>query len=68
MITIEEIKAQELDTQKYIAERCQEISEAVGQGLAVNALSDRVFFYPIKNFFRNFFSQKTKQQKAKFIN
>jgi len=42
MITIEEIKAQELDTQKFITEQCRKISETVGDGLAINALSGGV--------------------------
>jgi len=42
MITIEEIKAQELNPQQFIADRCKEISEAVGEGLAINALSGGV--------------------------
>lgn len=39
---IEEIKADELDTRKFIAEKSKEISDLVGKGLAINALSGGV--------------------------
>ncbi|MDD4980371.1 MAG: ExsB family transcriptional regulator [Candidatus Omnitrophica bacterium] len=39
---IKEIKAQGMDTKKFIAEKVREISAAVGEGLAINALSGGV--------------------------
>lgn len=42
MVGIKEIKASELNPQKFIEEKAQEISDAVGNGLAINALSGGV--------------------------
>ncbi|NIO19498.1 MAG: ExsB family transcriptional regulator, partial [Candidatus Aenigmarchaeota archaeon] len=39
---IKEIKLEELDTERFIAEKVQEISSIVGDGLAINALSGGV--------------------------
>jgi len=39
---IKEIKAQDLNTDKFIAEKVKEISDAVGSGTAINALSGGV--------------------------
>ncbi len=39
---IEEIKAQELDTERFIGEKVDEIRQAVGDGEAINALSGGV--------------------------
>ena len=39
---IEEIKAQDLNTDKFIADRVKDISDAVGNGTAINALSGGV--------------------------
>jgi len=39
---IKEIKLKELDTEKFIEEKIQEISSMVGEGLAINALSGGV--------------------------
>lgn len=41
-MVIQEIKASTIDTKKFISEKTKEISEAVGNGLAVNALSGGV--------------------------
>jgi len=42
MGSINEIKASELNTDAFINEKAQEISDAVGEGLAINALSGGV--------------------------
>ena len=42
MIKIEEIKAEGMDTKKFIEEKTKEISKLVGDGLAINALSGGV--------------------------
>lgn len=39
---VEEIKASELDSQKFISEKTEEIKDVVGDGLAINALSGGV--------------------------
>jgi len=39
---IEEIKLEELDSEKFITEKVEEISSVVGEGLAINALSGGV--------------------------
>jgi GMP synthase (glutamine-hydrolysing) len=39
---IEEITLNQLDPKKFIEEKCKELSETVGEGLAVNALSGGV--------------------------
>lgn len=41
-MSITEIKANELDTDKFIATQVSEIKQAVGDGLAINALSGGV--------------------------
>ncbi len=41
-MALEEIRAAELDTEQFIAEKVAEIREAVGDGLAINALSGGV--------------------------
>ncbi|MFB0532960.1 MAG: ExsB family transcriptional regulator, partial [Desulfatiglandales bacterium] len=39
---IKEIRLEELDTDKFITEKIEEISSTVGDGLAINALSGGV--------------------------
>lgn len=41
-MSIHEIPASELDTERFIADKCKAIAEAVGDGLAINALSGGV--------------------------
>jgi len=38
MVSIKEIKASQLNTEKFIRQKCAEISVTVGKGLAINAL------------------------------
>lgn len=42
MVNIEELKAAELDAKKFIEEEAKKISDAVGKGVAINALSGGV--------------------------
>ncbi|NLJ35986.1 MAG: ExsB family transcriptional regulator [candidate division WS1 bacterium] len=42
LVSIEEIKASQLDAEQFIAEKVREIADAVGDGVAINALSGGV--------------------------
>ena len=42
MAQIQEVKAQGMDRESFINERVKEISQAVGEGIAINALSGGV--------------------------